>query len=247
MMSTNPAIDHRAAPSRLAGKRILIAGYGGTLGACLARQVAEAGAWVTLAGLTGAADSDDAGSLVTSIPPIDPSDEIAVEDLFRQADNRLNGLDTMIFFPCLNLGEGALTISPQDWSASLEASLTATFLHCREAARRLAAAGAGNILVIMQQGPDDRSHATSGAFVAGLNALVRCFAIELGTYQVRANVLALPSLWAGSTAGIDCADSLRDAAGPVLFLLSDEASFVSGAVINADSCRNGAPQATAAA
>lgn len=133
----------------------------------------------------------------------------------------------------------------------LAAGLTTTFLCCREVASRLVSEGGGVILLVIADNAGDDLHlidATCNASVAGLITLIRCFAIELGPSGVRANVFIPPSDAARSVSARRALcertttplvsrgpEWSTDALGPAFFLLSDDASFVSGTIIDSRS------------
>jgi len=90
--------------------------------------------------------------------------------------------------------------------------------------------------------------AAYAATKAGMDAATRSLARELGGRGIRVNSVAPGYLETGMTHGLDDSQRLqivrrtplgrlgnpRDIAGPVLFLLSDEASFITGQVLVVD-------------
>jgi NAD(P)-dependent dehydrogenase (short-subunit alcohol dehydrogenase family) len=159
-----------------------------------------------------------------------------------------------------------LAMPLDEWTEVVDTNLTATFLACQAAARRMVARGAGgaivNILAIQSQLPI----AGYGAYVAskgGLDALTRALAVELAAHRIRVNGVVVGSVYSASTRLVVGADGDEgdegDAVPPALdasaatlvgrmgrpseiarvvaFLASEDASYLTGSLLLADGGR----------
>ncbi len=220
----------------------LIAGGAGGIGRALASALAERGARV---GVLDLADADVDGAEVVLRCDLTDADEVAAA--VARATERLGGLSLVV---CASgvVSEARLEeLSLEEWRRIVDASLTATFLVLRAAVPRLRAAGGGSVCAF-SSGWARRPYplgAHYAAAKAGVEALVRSAAAELGDDRIRVNAVApgpirtpmlhdLPDFDEAARAeliplrriGEPC-----DVVGPVLFLLSDESRYLTGQVL----------------
>jgi 3-oxoacyl-[acyl-carrier protein] reductase len=138
-----------------------------------------------------------------------------------------------------------------DWRRVIDVNLTGTFLCCREAARAIAGSRSGNIVVIasssaVRPGVNSTAYAASKAGVANF---VRAAAIDLAPHGIRVNAVSpgpidtelvqkmhSPAYRAGFTRLIPQRryGQPEEVAGAVIFMASDEASFITGSVLAVD-------------
>jgi len=143
-----------------------------------------------------------------------------------------------------------LRMSDDDWHAVIETNLSSVFYTCRAAARGMMRKRAGAIvnvssIVGVHGNPGQTNYSASKAGIIGFT---KSLARELGSRNVRANVVApgyvktrltdvLPE---EATSAMLAATPLErlgdpeDVAGAVRFLCSDEAAFITGAVLLVD-------------
>ena len=143
-----------------------------------------------------------------------------------------------------------LRMSDDDWRAVIETNLSSVFYTCRAAARGMMRRRAGAIvnvssIVGVHGNPGQTNYSASKAGIIGFT---KSLARELGSRNVRANVVApgyvktqltdvLPE---EATSAMLAATPLErlgdpeDVAGAVRFLCSDEAAFITGAVLLVD-------------
>ncbi len=141
-------------------------------------------------------------------------------------------------------------MSDDDWRAVIETNLSSVFYTCRAAARGMMRRRAGAIvnvssIVGIHGNPGQTNYSASKAGIIGFT---KSLARELGSRNVRANVVApgyvktqltdvLPE---EATSAMLAATPLErlgdpeDVAGAVRFLCSDEAAFITGAVLLVD-------------
>jgi NAD(P)-dependent dehydrogenase (short-subunit alcohol dehydrogenase family) len=145
------------------------------------------------------------------------------------------------------------TISTDDWRSVVDVNLTGTFITARAVARRMIAAGtAGSLVTVtsmngVEPGPSSGAY---GATKAGVGLLTRQMALEWGAHGIRANAVAPGLIDAGMsepiyvdpdirrrrTASVPLGrlGTARDVASAVLFLLSDEAGYITGTELLVD-------------
>jgi meso-butanediol dehydrogenase / (S,S)-butanediol dehydrogenase / diacetyl reductase len=173
---------------------------------------------------------------------------------------RLGGLDALVCNAGIG-GEGSLrSLDPATWDDVLRVNLTGPFLMARAAIEHLRAARGAIVTVSsvagLRAGPDSIAYCSSKA---GLAMLTQCIALDHGPEGVRANCvcpgwvrtpMADEEMTAlGERLGTDRdgaydvstvdvplrrAASADEVAATVAWLLSDEASYVNGAVLPVD-------------
>jgi NAD(P)-dependent dehydrogenase (short-subunit alcohol dehydrogenase family) len=169
--------------------------------------------WIVSA-LRGSLASAGAAPRVLAIPL---GGEEEVERCFDDVLEATGGLDRLVVAVDLSRADQALIgTSAQAWACLLEACLRAPFLVLRRALQELLAGGRGGRVLFLVATPRRATHgALLSALEAGLVSLVRSAAAEYGRRAIACNAL----LFSGDG---------RDVLEPVLFLASDEATFVNG-------------------
>jgi NAD(P)-dependent dehydrogenase (short-subunit alcohol dehydrogenase family) len=236
------------------GRRALVTGGGSGIGLATARLLRSGGAAVALLD-HGAAVADAAAELGAAAVRADVRDEAAVTDAVAEAEAALGGAPDLLvcaagiyrFTPLLELGGAA-------WDDVLATNLRGAFLTGREVARRLAVTGAEGAIVnlasMAARSTDTAEPAAHyAASKAGVVSLTRQMAAEWGP-RIRVNavspgVIDTPMLRimddpAAGRAYLDARVPLRrlgaagEVAAVIAFLLSDAASYVTGADVPVD-------------
>jgi len=188
-----------SAAQPLAGMSALITGGGSGIGLACAAWLARDGCSVTIVGRTEAKLIGAAEALRADAPPgvevrtavCDVANEDAMRGAVAVASEPLGALHIAV----LNAGTGTfgpvLMTDLAAWHATLDTNLTGTLLGIKHAGTAIAGSGGGAIVAISSiAGP--LTHRFMSAYCvskAGLEALVRNAADELGIANVRVNAV----------------------------------------------------------
>jgi NAD(P)-dependent dehydrogenase (short-subunit alcohol dehydrogenase family) len=252
--------DEFPGPGAVAGKRVVITGASRGLGTLLAHAFSRAGSSVALVARTerdlkGVAEALEGPSLVLAGDVTDEDFNEAVADAVVA---EWGGLDVWI----ANAGISPVVAGPREteaavWRQVLEVNLTGAFFGARAAARVMAGAGGdsggGGRLIFTGSVLGERPRQGLGAYSAskaGLTGLAKSLALDLAPAGITVNVVApgwfdspLADGWkssprlAASITGHTAQHrwgAPSDLAGAYLFLASDAAAFVTGAVLTVD-------------
>ena len=231
----------------LEGRTALVTGASRGIGAAIATELARAGASVVLGYRSGA---DEANALAAEIGGrAIQADVSSAADAVRLVEEA-GDLDILVN----NAGvtrDGLLARMPdEDWREVIETNLSSIFYTCRAVTRPMMKKRAGAIVNVSSiVGLHGNFGQTNyGAAKAGIIGFTKSLARELGSRNVRANVVApgyvktrltdaIPeegrALMLQNTPLGRLGDA-EDVAGAVRFLCSDEASFITGEVLLVD-------------
>ena len=234
----------------LTGRAALVTGASGGIGGAIARALHGQGAAVGLSGTRVAALEALAGELGerSHVLPCNLSESEAVAALPGQAEAAMGSLDILVNNAGLTRDNLAIRMKDEEWSQVLDVNLTAGFRLARASLRGMMKRRWGRIIGItsvvgVTGNPGQANYAASKAGMIGMSKAlaqevasrsitVNCVApgfIEtamtdaLGETQ-RENILAaVPAGRLGSAA---------DVAAGVVFLASEEASYVTGQTLH---------------
>jgi NAD(P)-dependent dehydrogenase (short-subunit alcohol dehydrogenase family) len=244
--------------SSLQGRRVLVTGGGTGIGRAIALGAARAGAAVAVSGRRPeplaevAATAARDGHTVHAIPG-DVADPASARRLVAAADDTLGGLDGLVNAAGIHGVWPSEQLTDEDFERIVATNLTGAFRVSREAGRRMLARGSGAILHIASLssfGGFPRRLAY-GAAKAGIVRLTQTLAVEWAPRGVRVNALAPGFVRTAITDRLVASGQLDvrqieartpmgrraepdDMAGPAVFLLSDDAAFVTGHTLVAD-------------
>jgi meso-butanediol dehydrogenase/(S,S)-butanediol dehydrogenase/diacetyl reductase len=167
----------------LRGKRVLITGGAGGIGAATAKRFLDEGAHVVVLDCNNEALSrvkDELPSL-SGIISADVSDADAVARAFSELDKLLGGLDVLINNAGISVRQPFMDITPQQWRMVMDVNLNGMFFVAQQAARRMLANDGG---VILNMGSTNGImgyplYADYNTSKAGVIELTRSMALEL--------------------------------------------------------------------
>lgn len=237
----------------MADQNILITGGGSGIGAATARFLGEnVDCRIFVADLDVQRARDVASGLPNALAmQVDVADQDSVSRLFAAIDQQFGRLHGYVHCPAIASPTPFLEIELAAWKQSIAVNLSGAFLCCQAAARRMADAGGGSIVTLSSvAGQRPSSNGASYATTkAGLEMLTRGFAMELGRLGVRANIVAPGATETPLVTQIHDANTRQlltsripmgryaepaEIAGVIAFLLSDEASLITGQTVMVD-------------
>jgi 3-oxoacyl-[acyl-carrier protein] reductase len=231
----------------LAGKTALVTGASRGIGRAIATELAAGGATVVIGYRSG---KDEAESLATALGGrAVQADVSTAEDALRLVEEA-GDLDILVNNAGLTRDGLLARMSDDDWRTVIDTNLSSVFYTCRAVCRPMMKKRAGAIVNVSSiVGVHGNWGQTNyAASKAGIIGFTKSLAKELGSRNVRANVVApgyvktqltdvLPE---EATAAMLTNTPLgrlgepEDIAGAVRFLCSDAASFITGDVLLVD-------------
>lgn len=244
---------------QLSGKVVLVTGASRGIGAAIAKRFAAEGADVALHGRDRAALSAVAkdiagagGKAIQAIADVTKFGEIEAARL--QIERELGPIDILI----ANAG-GSFTMpgpieetSEEGWHASLDGNLTATFLTIKSILPGMKQRRSGAIVTISSAAgrrPNPRSPIPYAAAKAGIQILTQDVAAQAGPYGIRVNCIApetilternrqrIPQDMQNRLVEMHPIRQLgtpEDVASAALYLVSQDATWVTGVVFDVD-------------
>lgn len=241
---------------RLAEQVCVVTGGAQGIGEAIARRLADDGAQVAIADLNleGAERVAQELSLASEKArafQVNIADAASVELLFERVVEEFGRVNGLVNNAGVVRGAPFLEIKLEDWNSVLAVNLTGYFLCSQVAARAMAANGGGSIVSIGSAAAQlaTINAAAYSASKAGVLALTRVMALELASKGIRVNAVSPGSVAtplsqnslsaAGKNYRIGRTPLHRFAqpeeiAASVAFLLSEDASFITGHTLNVD-------------
>jgi 3-oxoacyl-[acyl-carrier protein] reductase len=231
----------------LEGKRALVTGASKGIGRAIAEELARAGASVVVGYRSG---KDEAEALADAIGGRAVQADVSSADDAKRLVEDAGDVDILVNNAGLTR-DGLLARMPDDdWRAVIETNLSSVFYTCRAVCRPMMKKRRGAIVNISSVvGVHGNWGQTNyGASKAGIIGFTKSLARELGSRNVRANVVApgyvktrltevLPEEATSAmlqNTPLGRLGEPEDVAGAVRFLCSDEASFITGEVLLVD-------------
>jgi len=232
---------------------VLVTGASKGIGRSVALAFAEAGAVV---GVNFRSDEEGAATVVGEIGRLggtgvalqaDVSDMHQVRAMVEGLLSRYNRIDVLVNNAGGNRDALLAFMSPDDWGFVLDVNLTGVFLCCKAVVRPMMAQRSGAIVNVSSLSgitglPGQVNYA---AAKGGVNALTRALAQEVARFGIRVNAVAPGLVETEIAARLPAAQreqllskvplgrmaTPEDVAGVVKFLASDQASYMTGQVI----------------
>jgi 2-hydroxycyclohexanecarboxyl-CoA dehydrogenase len=249
---------------RLEGKIALITGGGGGIGAATARIFCAEGAAVMLVDFNGEGLTKTVAEIRKDIPDAqvmtfiaDVSDDAVAMEAVERTLEALEGLDVLVNNAAMRNYTAIAETTPAEWQAMVGVNLIGIANYCKAALPALRRSGRASIVNVSS------THAVKGrkgmgiydATKAGILSMTRTLAFEEAEHGVRVNAVCPGSTLTdfhvsrAEAAGksIDVLKTERqttsllgrwaeprEIAAPILWLASDEASFITGASLMVD-------------
>jgi 3-oxoacyl-[acyl-carrier protein] reductase len=237
---------------RLENKSALVIGAARGIGAGIAERFREEGAQVVIADTEIAAGEATAKRIGAGFIETNIAQSQDADAAVAFAVERMGGLDILVQNAGIYPWTLIENISPEEWDSVMGVNLRGTFLAARAAVAVMKKKSYGRIVFTSSiTGPRVTSpgHGHYSASKAGINGFIKAAALEFAGYGITVNgvepgnILTEAVVAHRSKAFIKgMEDSIplgrlgtpRDIANAVLFLASDEASYITGTTIIVD-------------
>jgi 3-oxoacyl-[acyl-carrier protein] reductase len=237
----------------LTGRVALVTGASQGIGHACALELAKAGAAVALAArnrekLQQVAAEINAAAGTAAVFPLDVADEEQIKSVFKAASAQFGKIDILVNNAGITRDQLVMRMKRADWDAVLNTNLTSAYLCTQAAISSMLKQRWGRIINITsifgQIG--QAGQANYSASKAGLIGLTMAIAREVASRNITCNAVAPGFIETSMTAVLS--DDLKqnalkmiplgrvgtaqDIASAVRFLASDEASYITGHVLN---------------
>jgi len=240
-----------------ASKVALVAGAASGIGQAAARGLAVAGAVVICADMNAQGAQETAQDIVGSggqaeALTLNIVDQSQVTATIEGIHSRHGRIDVLVCTPAVNVRKPLLNYTGDEFDKVIGLNLKGSFLMAQAVGRVMNEQKSGSIILFssIRSVTVEPGQGVYAATKAGLVQLARALAAELGGAGVRVNCIAPGIVETPLTAQIKNRPDWYDAyarknalgrwaqademAGPVVFLASDAASYVTGAVLFVD-------------
>ena len=255
--------EHR--PPRFSGRVAIVTGGAGGLGQAISRALADEGAKVAVFDTNGEAIERALGELRAGGgefmgATVDVRDRASVVAGVESVAGEFGGVDILVAAAGGSLGtpRDIDDIEPEHLDLVIDVNIKGTFNCAQAVVPAMKARGGGAIVTFSSIGGRSTSPVTGipyAAAKAGILGLTRRLAREVGPDGIRVNAIAPGLFLTGRLQGMFDAMSehdrnevldgiplhrmpeLRECVDPVLFLASDESSYVTGTVLDVNGGR----------
>ena len=223
------------------------------IGAATAKRLAEEGATVVVADFDEATAQETAKAIGGHAVRCDVTKREEVEGAVETAVKEGGSLDILVACAGIIRDNLLFKMTDDDWDAVIGTHLNGSFYAVRAAQKHMVAQKSGKMVLISSTSAlGNRGQTNYSTAKAGLQGMTKTLAIELGPYNVNVNCVApgfIATAMTQQTAermgvpfdkfveAVSAQVPLRrvgepeDVAGPIVYLCSDDASYVSGQVI----------------
>lgn len=241
-------------PGRLAGKVAIVTGAASGIGAATAERFGREGAFVLAVDRDDFPPSDLTKNAFCAMK-VDVSDEAAVAGMVQAALDRWGRLDILVNNAGVATGANVLNMTSEEFDRVIGINLKGPMLGCKYAIPAMLKTGGGAIVNVASISstsgiPGQAIYAPSKA---GVLQLTRQLAVEFSSSGIRVNAVSPGTIetamidalvkdparrpkydWLKARHPIGRFGRVEEVANAILFLASDEASFVTGANLAVD-------------
>ena len=235
-------VDEQASP-----RTVLVTGASRGIGAAVAAAFVAAGDRVAGTYRSGSPSDVPAGALAVGC---DVTSTASVEAAFARVEAELGPVGVVVANAGAARDALVLRASDEDFATMLDVNLTGAYRVVRRAARAMVRARTGRVVLVSSVVGTTGSAGQTGyaAAKSGMVGLARSLARELGPRGITANVVAPGFVETDMTAALAEATrddyrsrvplgrfaTVEDVAAVVRFLASEEAAYVTGALVPVD-------------
>ena len=236
----------------LTGKNALVTGGTRGIGRAIAEMLADCGAQVAITGRESTKAEEVAKGIAGTVRGFgaELSDTASLIKVVSDVEAAFGSIDILVNNAGLTRDNLVMRLKEEDWDAVLNANLRGAFTTTKAVSRGMMKKRWGRIInmasVVGLMG--NKGQANYAASKAGLIALTKSVAKELGSRNILVNAVAPGFIETDMTAAmtadaraalnsqipLERLGSAKDVAGAVAFLASDHASYITGQVIVVD-------------
>lgn len=243
-MSPTESFPFHDARFDFSGRRALVVGGSAGIGRELVKAFVATGAEVVYTARNPMEESSGAKYVRADI-----HNERDILDVYQEVD-RGGDLHIVVNVAAINHCKQIEQIGVAEWDDVLDVNLRSVFIVCREAARRMKVLRSGKIVNVSSIAGRHHSPVSGVHYVSsksGIIGLTKQLAFELGEYDVNVNVVCpsqtMTDMLKESMTPEQIDDlcknipkgrvaTMQEQIGPILFLCSDLASYITGAAID---------------
>jgi 3-oxoacyl-[acyl-carrier protein] reductase len=238
--------------SQLSGQTAIVTGAARGIGRAIAETLGDRGAAVILADrdntATDTASELTQNGLQAEAVECDVTDRADTAALAEYVAEEHAGVDILINNAGIGSGGSFTELSPEEWDLVIDVNLTGVFNCCNAIVPKLIENGGGNIVNISSMAGRNVSYHGAANYTAskwGVIGFTKHLAWDLGDHDIRVNAVcpgATRTSMPDEANHEDTAEKIplnrwaqpEDQAQAVAYLVSDEASYLTGTVLEVD-------------
>ncbi|MFT5562555.1 MAG: NAD(P)-dependent dehydrogenase (short-subunit alcohol dehydrogenase family) [Litorivivens sp.] len=236
------------------GRVALVTGGASGIGFAIAKQLAELGATIAIADINidAARVAVDKLSIASVLAiQVDVQKRAEVVEMVDSVVDQYGKLDILIHSAGVGIEKGFLDTTEEEWRRLIDIDLSGTFYCAQAAARKMVENSYGRIVLLSSTAGlrGGTGRAAYGAAKGGVIALTKVMAVELAQYGITANALAPGAIETELVARMHSDETRRvyqaripldrygtpeETAFTGVFLVSDQAAYVTGQILGVD-------------